>query len=535
MPNTSKYHKDYTIFRGSYQLVLPLNLEGLIPNDESVRLLSHILEELDYHSLYQAYSREGRNPAVEPSLMFKILVYAYSQGIYSSRKIEQACRRDINFMWLLAGSKAPDHCTIARFRTHFLKEVCEELFGQLARILLESGEASGKNLFVDGTKIESRANKYTFVWKKAVGKHEARMQDQLSVRMTEINEEHIESLSFSPETAAADIETAAQRLEEKMLSQGIVPVHGRGKRKSRLQKDREYLQACLERQKRYDTHKKNFKGRNSYSKTDPDATFMHMKDDHMRNAQLKPGYNIQIGVDSEYIMGVGVFPDRNDTNTLIPFLSHTEGILRHQYKSVTADAGYENEENYLWLEKEGKTAYIKPLTYEKWKKRSFKKEVGRRENMTYLEEADCYVCDHGRILWNVGRKKKTSVTGYESSQDIYRCEDCTGCPHFGGKCTRSQKGKLLYVSKVLIAKRELSLKNIMSKDGIRYRMNRSIQVEGAFGVLKHDYGFDRFLTCGKINVKIEFLLLCMGYNINKLHTKIQGDRLQSHLHETKTA
>lgn len=267
-----KYHKDYTVFQDVYQLVLPLNLEGVIPTDESVRLLSHILEELDYHSLYQAYSREGRNPAVEPSLMFKILVYAYSQGIYSSRKIEQACRRDINFMWLLAGSKAPDHCTIARFRTHFLKEVCEDLFGQLARILLESGEASGKNLFVDGTKIESRANKYTFVWKKAVGKHEARMHNQLSGRMAEINEEHIESLAFSPETAAANLETAAQRLEQKMQLQGIVPVHGRGKRKSRIQKDQEYLQTCLERQKRYDTHKKNFKGRNSYSKTSRTGT-----------------------------------------------------------------------------------------------------------------------------------------------------------------------------------------------------------------------------------------------------------------------
>lgn len=221
MSSTKKYHKNYTEFQDTYQLVLPLNLEGLIPEDESVRLLSHILEELDYHSLYQAYSREGRNPAVEPSFMFKILVYAYSQGIYSSRKIEQACRRDINFMWLLAGSKAPDHCTIARFRPQFLKEACEDLFGQLARILLESGEVSGKNLFVDGTKIESRANKYTFVWRKTVGKHEVRMQNQLSGRMTEINEEHIENLAFSPETAAADLETAAQRLEEKMQSQGI--------------------------------------------------------------------------------------------------------------------------------------------------------------------------------------------------------------------------------------------------------------------------------------------------------------------------
>ena len=535
MTSKLKYQKDYTEFQDTYQLVLPLNLEGLIPKDESVRLLSHILEELDYTSLYKAYSHSGRNSAVEPKLMFKVMVYAYSQNIYSSRKIETACRRDINFLWLLAGAKAPDHSTIARFRTTFLKDCCEELFSQLSRYLLVSGEAGGENLFIDGTKIESRANKYTFVWKKAVGKHENRMQEQLKERIPVMNQEHLSSLSFTSEQAAKDIETSIEVLEEKMKAAGIVPVHGRGKRRTSLQKDKEYLEKCLERQKKYDIHKANFRGRNSYSKTDPDATFMHMKEDHMRNAQLKPGYNIQIGVDSEYIMGVGVFQDRNDTNTLIPFMKETEKNLKHTYKSITADAGYENEENYLWLEQKEKTYYIKPQTYEKWKKRSFKKDISRRENMRYIEEADCYVCNYGRILWNVGSRKKASVTGYESRQDIYRCEDCQGCPYFGGKCTRSKKYKQLYVSKVLIEKREISLKNIMSREGIRYRMNRSIQVEGAFGVLKSDYGFTRFLTCGKINVKIEFLLLSMGYNINKLHSKIQHDRQKTYLHELKTA
>ena len=535
MTSTKKYHKDYTEFRDTYQLVLPLNLEGLIPNDESVRLLSHLLEELDYHSLYKAYSHEGRNPAVDPKLMFKILVYAYSQGIYSSRKIEQACRRDINFMWLLAGNKIPDHCTIARFRTQFLENVCEDLFGQLTRILLQTQEISGENLFVDGTKIESRANKYTFVWKKAVGKHEARMQQQLQQRIPEISQESMETLFFNSETAAADLEKAVNQLKEQMKQQGITEVHGRGRRKSQIQRDKEYLGACLTRQKRYDIHKQNFKGRNSYSKTDPDATFMHMKDDHMRNAQLKPGYNIQIGVDSEYIVGVGIFPDRNDTNTLIPFIKSMEKALGHSYPAITADAGYENEENYIWLERSNKTAYIKPLTYEKWKKRSFKKEIGRRENMKYDPEEDTYTCAQGKILRNVGIKKRKSATGYESRQDIYRCEECSGCPYFGGKCTRSKKGKQLFVSKVLVEKRDQSLRNITSKQGIRYRMNRSIQVEGAFGVLKQDYGFKRFLTCGKSKVKIEFLLLCIGYNINKLHAKIQGERLQSYLHELKTA
>ena len=170
MTSNLLYHKNYTEFGETYQLVLPLSLEGLVPEDDSVRLLSHELEELDYTLLYQAYSAKGRKSAVDPKTMFKILTYAYSQNIYSSRKIETACRRDINFMWLLAGQKAPDHSTIARFRSGYLETACEDLFYQMVKRLADAGELSQKTLFIDGTKIEAASNKYTFVWKKSVGK-----------------------------------------------------------------------------------------------------------------------------------------------------------------------------------------------------------------------------------------------------------------------------------------------------------------------------------------------------------------------------
>ena len=158
MPTNQKYHKNYTEFGEPYQLVLPLNFEGLVPDDDSVRLLSHELEGLDYSLLYQAYSAKGRNPAVDPKTMFKILTYAYSQNIYSSRKIETACRRDINFMCLLAGQKAPDHSTIARFRTGFLADACEALFYQMVKRLKHAGELSKETVFIDGTKLEACAN-----------------------------------------------------------------------------------------------------------------------------------------------------------------------------------------------------------------------------------------------------------------------------------------------------------------------------------------------------------------------------------------
>ena len=158
MSSNLLHHKNYTEFNESYQLVLPLSLEGLVPEDDSVRLLSHELEELDYTLLYQAYSAKGRNPAVDPKTMFKILTYAYSQNIYSSRKIETACRRDINFMWLLAGQKAPDHSTIARFRSGYLETACEDLFYQMVRRLADFGELSKETIFIDGTKIEAASS-----------------------------------------------------------------------------------------------------------------------------------------------------------------------------------------------------------------------------------------------------------------------------------------------------------------------------------------------------------------------------------------
>ena len=354
--------KDYTELGRTYQLVLPLSLEGLVPNDDSVRLLSHELEDLDYTKLYQAYSAKGRNPAVDPKTMFKILTYAYSQNIYSSRKIETACRRDINFMWLLAGQKAPDHSTIARFRTGFLADACENLFYQMVCRLEASGELSKETVFIDGTKLEACANKYTFVWKKSVGKWEAKMYERIQEAVCLLNQDYICGFHVGEESRTQDLQEICRFLEERCRLDGTVLVHGRGKRKSRNQKYLELFRRFLERQTIYDWHTASFQGRNNYCKTDPDATFMHMKDDHMRNAQLKPGYNVQIAVDSEYIVAAGIFQDRNDVWTLVPFLKNMEVNLGFRYPSVTADSGYESEEAYEYLKSQGQIPYIKPQT-----------------------------------------------------------------------------------------------------------------------------------------------------------------------------
>lgn len=532
MRTTTYTNKNYTENSNIYQLKLPLELDGLILEDDSVRLLSQILEELDYTKLYQAYSAKGRNPVVDPKSMFKILTYAYSQNIYSSHKIEIACKRDINFMWLLAGQKAPDHSTIARFRQKHVADAMEDLFYQMVNILYELNEIKYENVFIDGTKIEANANRYTFVWKKVVIKNEAKMHEKIRLLIDEINLEYLMSFSFDANTAATDLEAVSVYLKQKCIDDAIIFVHGSGKRPKQLQKHYEAVTEYLKRQNLYNDNKDKFKGRNSFSKTDPDATFMHMKEDHMRNGQLKPGYNLQIGVEAEYITGVGVFSERNDLGTLIPMLKGMTELSGHKYKNIVADSGYESEEGYMFLEKEKYKPYIKPQTYEKWKKRSFKNDISKRENMEYDAENDEYICHNHKRLKKSHITTRKSTTNYQSKVTVYECEDCSDCPH-KSECTKAQGNRKIQVSKVFVEKRDISYKNILSPLGTLLRMNRSIQVEGAFGVLKSDYNFKRFLTRGKTSVKTEFLFLCMGYNINKLHWKIQKNRMGMQLHPLK--
>ncbi|AOR23575.1 IS1182 family transposase [Clostridium taeniosporum] len=527
------YIKNYNKFNDNFQLILPLNLENLIPEDDSVRLLSHVLEGLNYTKLYKAYSSVGRKPAVEPKIMFKILSYAYSQNIYSSRKIEKACKRDINFKWLLQSYKAPDHATISRFRKDYLSnEVIEDLFYQQAKYLAEQKEILFENVFIDGTKIEANANRYTFVWKKSIYKNEEKMFDKIVALIEDVNVEELKDFIIGKETLIENIDAILDWLSLEKQNRNIEFVHGIGKRKSKIQKWTEQLIEYKQRQEKYDSSKEILSKRNSYSKTDTDATFMHMKDDHMRNGQLKPGYNVQIAVESEYVTGVGIFQDRNDIATLIPMLNNMQEKLGRKHLNVIADSGYESEENYLFLESNNQIPYIKPQTYEKWKKRSFKNDISKRENMQYNSETDTYTCHNGTKLKPFSIIHRKFASGYEAEVTVYECESCDNCS-YKAKCTKAKANRKMQVSKTFIEKREVSYKNITTEKGAKLRMNRSIQVEGAFGVLKSDYEFNRFLTRGKNSVKTEFILLCFGFNINKLHSKIQNERTQNHLHELK--
>ena len=245
---------------------------------------------------------------------------------------------------------------------------------------------------------------------------------------------------------------------------------------------------------------------------------MHMKEDHIKNGQLKPGYNIQIGVEGEYIVGIDVSSERSDQLTFIPFLDNLEKDLPKKFNNVVADAGYESEENYKYLSENNQKSYIKPQNYEKSKNKKFKNDISKRENMSYNSQDDYYICAYGKKLVPISSKIKVSKSNYKSVVTIYESENCNGCP-YKNKCTKAKGNKRLHVSKDFIAKRNESLKNISTPQGKLLRMNRSIQVEGAFGVIKQDYGFRRFLLRGKKNVRTEFTLFAFAYNIKKLFNK----------------
>ena len=496
--------------------------ERYIPADDSVRLLDRVVEEMDLRALMRAYDSHGRPPATPPRTMLKVILYAAMEHNYSSRKIKSSCERDMNYIWLLNGAPAPSHFEIARFRSKRLAECADELFSQLVHHLHGIGEITFEHLFVDGTKNEANANKYSFVWKKSTNKYEARLDAKIEKLLPELSSKY--------GVVASDPRVLLSSMEGKA---DFPFVHGRGNRKSELQRDIELLRELLVRKQKYQRYNETFRGRNSFSKTDPDATFMHMKEDHMRNAQLKPGYNVQFGVEGEYITGVLVSSERSDQLTLIPLM---EKMRSHgtDYKDVTTDAGYESEENYSWFEKENKPCYTKPQNYERSKTKKHKSNMALRENMVYDAQKDEYTCQAGQKLRAKYVGKRKSKSGFESEITYYECDDCSACPH-KKTCTRAKGNRQIHVSKRFLEQRAASLERITSEQGILLRMNRSIQSEGAFGAVKQNYGFRQFLLRGQKKVTTEVLLLAMAYNINKLHAKIQQNRTGKQLFEKVSA
>lgn len=530
---------DYTVYGAEYQVCLPMEMEILIPSDATVRLLNAVLEEMDYSKLTATYSRIRRIEH-SPRVLFKVVVYAFMRGIFSDRGIENACRENINFMYLLEGAPAPDHNTIARFRKEHLPSAIEDLLRQLVELLAAHGEISFSEsaVFIDGTKIEANGNKYQFVWKKVVNKNREKMHAKMQEKLPGM----LECLGLEmvvPESIRIRwLKKLRRKLYASQKENEIKFVYGKGHHKSALQKVLEQVNEWLEREKRYTTDLYICGERNSYCKTDPDATFMRMKEDHMRNGQLKAGYNVNVATVSEYIVGNYISADRTDTKVLIPFLEKLCGQQKYPVKRIAADSAYESEEIYKYIEEhEQLSLFVKPTNHEVKKTKKYQNDIGRRENMAYDEETDEYTCAQGKKLRVVSVEKRKTSGGYPTEITVYECEDCRNCP-CKEKCIRQKKTdkvpleervKRLHVSKYFVQQRDRMAEKICTDEGILLRVNRSIQAEGVFAFIKQDLKFRRFMTRGRQNVATEWNLLSIAYNLLKLHQKIQNGRLGRHL------
>lgn len=523
--NTVQQEEYIQIVNGCQQLKLGIcsgrSIE--IRKDEFFRQVRGQLEGLDYRELYSAYSGSIRKSQVEPRILFEILVCAYALGVYSTRKIEELCRNHVQFLLILDGQEAPDHTTIARFRSG--KETGRAivgLFEQYTRQLEAMGETDHEVCFIDGTKLESKANRYTFVWRKSVERELTKIKEKLKALM--VGSEGYATLNKAlAYLAQLDGEIAAAHIEVK---------RGRGHRKPTIVRLRDEVRVLTERWSSYEEKKRILgEGRNSYARTDPDATFMHMKEDHMRNGQLKPGYNVQFVVNSEYITGIGVFSNRTDYAALPVLLDTLATAHGKRYARIVADAGYESLSNYRYLKEHGQLAYIKPNNYASCKTRKYKAQIGRAENMAYYEPGDYFLCKAGRILARVGTTQETSKDGTRREVANYRCEDCRDCPYRADCCKARdiERPKELAICWELETLRRHSLMRITTDEGKLLRVNRSIQSEGSFGQLKHNRGFKRFLTGGNVKVMTELCLLALSQNIAKYSSKCNKNKTKTHL------
>ena len=508
------------------QVVLPLNVASIIDENDPVFKVAELLGKLDYRKLRRTYRRHWRS--IDPEIMFSVIVFAFMNNIFSSREIEKACRNDIRFMWLLQYHKAPDHTTISRFLENRMRGCAEDLLYQLVEKLAEIGEIDFKVLFVDGTKIEANANRYSFVWAKAIEKRLKKLNGKIETELPPIRGQYGLAEWLGLEDTIRELRSLAS-------IQGISFVHGKGKHKTQLQRDCESLEELLKKGNEYAENLRICGKRKSYSKTDPDATFMRMKEDHMRNGQLKPGYNLQMGVSSEYIVGLALFPNPTDTTTLIPFLERMKAGLKKSFRDIVADMGYASEENYTYLERNNQNAYIKPADYEVKKTRKYRNNIFHKDNMPYDEEKDMFTCPNGKHLIHSYDKDIKTDNGYTVKKSYYVCESCAGC-QYREKCFKGRyENRKIELSKTMRRQKEEAEERISTCRGTLLRMNRSIQVEGVFGVLKQDHGFRRFLTRGKKNNETRLFILAMAFNIQKLCNRMANGRFGKALFKLKAA
>ena len=498
--------------------------EDIAPNDP-VRLVNSVVDSLDLERFKKLYRERGRSP-YHPRMMLKVIIYAYMNNIYSCRRIEQALRREIHFIWL-AGYEKPDFITINRFRLR-VKDEIDNVFTQLVLLLAERGFVSLDVEYIDGTKIESKANKYTFVWKKTVVKNRAKLMEKIRVLLSQIddaiaqeNAMQDESVEFTPAQLAEICEELQRSLSESPAPETREEKKARRRRKKDIREPGQMGEKLNE----YDSRLQQMGDRDSMSKTDPDATFMRMKEDAMNNGQTKPGYNLQIATENQFLLDFGLFPNPGDTLTMPLFLTSFQRRYGRMASTAVADSGYGSEENCRFMEENGIQAYVKYNYFHMEQKRSFRNDPRRIENLRYNAAGDYFVCPMGQHMRRVGTRHDRTESGYVTELAVYRAQRCQGCP-LRARCYRRKRGnREIEASHRLIAYKQRARENLTSEKGIEHRSKRPIEPEAVFGQMKHGMQYKRFRHFGKDKVTMDFAFFAIAFNIKKMAAKMaKSDR-----------
>ena len=497
----------YKSYNPNDNLLLPPCLGDYLPENHKARVVSAIIDRLDISEIEKGY-KGGGTSSYNPRMLLKVIVYAYLNNVYSGRQMEKLLVENIAYMWL-SGMQRPDFRTINIFRSKRLAGKFDGIFTQIVRLLNEEGLVSLKVQYIDGTKIESAANKYTFVWKGSTEKNKARLEAGVkSVLETAEKALNIENADEEQELTADDMARRAENILNKMDGEGI------SDRKMRKAVEKVRTEKAP-KMRGYEEKLEILGNRNSYSKTDPDATFMRMKEDAMNNGQTKPGYNIQISTENQYITNYGIFWRPTDQGTLIPFLESFKERYGRQSGEVCADSGYGSEQNYEYMFGEGITPYVKYNMFHAEDKRKRRENPFLVPNLYYNAEEDYYVCPMGQHMEHTADVTVVSDLGYESRISKYRAQNCTGCP-LRGLCYKGAADRRgIEVNHKNNAYRSEVKRLLTSERGLYHRSNRPIEPEAVFGDIKFNHGFKRFRLKSNDKVKVEFGLVALAHNLRK--------------------
>jgi len=494
-------------------MLLPPDLGSFIPDNHIVRTVDKVINELKLIPLFDTYKGGGAS-SYSPRMLLKVITYGYIENIYTTRRIAKALKENIYFMWI-SGMSTPDFTTIHNFRSKRLKEAVDDVFGSVIEVLIQGGYIKAENLFIDGTKIEANANRYSYIWKKNVERHESMVKQRVKKLLSYIDELQKEEdeeygshnlEEYEGNLTADQIEKAVEEINQKLSKWG---------KSNKASSDVTKLKKEVPKLKKYQKQKDLLGGRNSYSKTDNDATFFKMKEDHHGMSQLKPGYNVQIATENQFILGYGIYQKAADTSVFIPFMDKIKTQLKIPPKNVTTDAGYGSEENYDYVSRNNIGNYIKYNNFDHEKTKEYRDRKFISDRFVYNQKNDQYECPSGQVLDFEYIKKTKTENGYMSERIVYKSRCCEGCQH-KEKCSKGSKDRTIEVSPKLIEYKQTVRQNLESENGKKLRAQRGVDVESVFGQIKHNNQFRRFYTRGLKNVSTEWGLISIAHNIKKM-------------------